>query len=199
MRLTTYLDKEVTVAKKKSKSKISSELKVDGFGPKEKANVRKAIRLVWTRSHAKQLVVKRCTGADGFLYCEHCKERAPKIEVNHKVTVGDVDDGFLKRLFVPSTEMEGLCKKCHAPITNKERREATAKKKGIKEEVMSGQYPHLETKFDSDIEAMDLYTHEKVKLQQKRDEERAESFNLDELIFEGLTPKQEDFSIDSLI
>jgi hypothetical protein len=187
------------VAKKKSKSKTSSEEKIDGFGPKEKANVRKAIRLVWTRSYSKQLVVKRCTGSDGFLYCEQCKERTPKIEVNHKVTVGDVDDGFLRRLFVPSTEMEGLCKKCHAPITNKERREATAKKKAKKEEVMTDSYPHLDMKFDSDIEQMDLYTHEKVKLQEKRNKERAESVNLDELIFEGLTPKQEEFSIDSLI
>jgi len=45
----------------------------------------------------------------------------PKIYVDHIQAVGDVDEGFLKRMFVPSTELQGLCKQCHDKKTKAER------------------------------------------------------------------------------
>ncbi len=117
------------ISSKKAKKKNAP---TDGFGPKEIADVRKAIRLVWSRSFSRRLVVQRCTGEKGFLFCERCGERTPKIEVNHIETVGDLDDGFLRRLFCSSYEMEGLCKSCHSEVTKEERKAATAKKKEAK-------------------------------------------------------------------
>ncbi len=108
---------------KKTAKKIKKEKpqKVDGLGPEEIKRVRSAIRQVWSWSHAKRLVVQRCTDKDGYPRCEKCKKRCPKIFVDHIEKVGDVDEGFLKRLFVPSTKMQGLCKKCHDAKTKWER------------------------------------------------------------------------------
>lgn len=50
--------------------------------------------------------------------------------------------------------------------------------------------------FDSDIEAMDIWTHEKVKLQNKRNANKKD-FNLDELIGK-VNPTTENDSIDDL-
>jgi hypothetical protein len=106
--------------------------KIDGLGPREIRDIRSSIRQVWHRSHARALCVKRCIGADGFSYCEKCKKRAPKVFIDHIETVGDVDAGFIKRLFVPSKGLQGLCKKCHALKTKMERKrkKLTQKKKG---------------------------------------------------------------------
>lgn len=98
------------------------EPNVDGLGPKDIRKIRAALRQVWHWSHAKKLVVRRCTLKDGFARCEGCKRIGPKVFVDHIVQVGDVDEGFIKRLFVSSLEMRGLCKKCHQNKTNEERR-----------------------------------------------------------------------------
>jgi hypothetical protein len=85
----------------------------DGLGPLEVKKIRTAIRLVWHRCHARKLVVKRCTGKDGFTYCEKCDRRTPSLKIDHIERVGDVDEGFIARLFVPSNRLQGLCKDCH--------------------------------------------------------------------------------------
>lgn len=108
-----------------AKSKIA---KSDGLGPLEVKKIRAAIRLVWHRSHARTLVVKRCTGKDGFVYCEKCKKRTPHLKVDHMVKVGDVDAGFIKRMFMPSKFLQGLCKLCHDLKTKAERAAEKSKK-----------------------------------------------------------------------
>lgn len=104
---------------RRKKAKIE---KVDGLGTHDIEKIRAALRQVWHWSHAKKLVVKRCTGKGGFAYCEQCKKRRPKIFVDHIHKVGDVDRGFIERLFVPSVKLQGLCKKCHDAKTREERK-----------------------------------------------------------------------------
>lgn len=93
----------------------------DGLGPKEIKDIRKALRLVWTRGHSRRLVVKRCTNQAGFLKCELCKKITPLFKVDHIVKVGDVDGEFIARLFCSSDKLQGLCKKCHDSKTKAER------------------------------------------------------------------------------
>lgn len=88
--------------------------KTDGLGPLEISKIRSALRLVWQRSFARSLVVKRCTGKDGYTYCEKCRERCPKLKVDHIERCGDVlEPGYVLRLMVPSQKLQGLCKECH--------------------------------------------------------------------------------------
>ncbi len=96
--------------------------KTDGLGPYEISKIRSAIRQVWQRSHARKLCVNRCIGNGGYSYCEKCKKRAPKVYIDHIERVGDLDGGFIARLFVPSVGLQGLCKKCHDAKTKEERR-----------------------------------------------------------------------------
>lgn len=93
----------------------------DGLGPKEIKRIRNALRDVWRYSHARTLVIKRCEGKDGFSFCEKCKKRTPKLKVDHIIQCGDVDEGYIKRLFIPSFGLQGLCPKCHNLKTKEER------------------------------------------------------------------------------
>jgi hypothetical protein len=102
----------------KKKTKIA---KFDGLGPYEVRKIRSALRLVWHRSHSRRLVVLRCTGKDGFARCEKCRARTPALKIDHTVNVGEVDEGFIKRLFCPSVQLQGLCKICHDAKTKWER------------------------------------------------------------------------------
>jgi hypothetical protein len=101
-----------------TKKKIA---RTDGLGPFEVKKIRSAIRLVWHRSHARRLVVLRCTGKDGFTYCEKCKKRTPQLKIDHIEAVGEVNGGFIKRLFCPSKKLQGICKTCHDSKTREER------------------------------------------------------------------------------
>lgn len=94
---------------------------VDGLSPKDIAKIRGAIRLVWHRSHARKLCVKRCIGLDGFSYCEQCGEKSPKVFIDHRIRVGDVDAGFIERLFCSSMGLQALCSNCHKIKTKEER------------------------------------------------------------------------------
>ena len=114
------------MATRKKRAKIS---KMDGLGPYEKKRLRNAIRQVWQRCFARSLVLKRCVDKDGFSCCEKCKKRVPKVYVDHTKPVGELDAGFIERLFVPSNQMQGLCKKCHQPKTNAENAERRRVKK----------------------------------------------------------------------
>ncbi len=111
--------------KKAKKPKIE---KTDGLGPLEIKKIRNAVRQVWHRSHARKLVVDRCTGFDGFSYCELCEDRTPKLKIDHKVNVGKVDGGFIQRMFTPSKNLQGLCKECHDTKTKQERADARSLK-----------------------------------------------------------------------
>lgn len=119
----------------KKKKKIKPE-KTDGLGPVEIRKIRTAIRQVWHRCHARKLCVERCVGPDGFSYCEKCKKRSPKVLIDHIKKVGDVDGGFIERLFCPSKQLQGLCKTCHDAKTKEERAEKKLKStlKKIKKE-----------------------------------------------------------------
>lgn len=110
---------------------------IDGFGPKERQKVSTAIRQVWYRSRSRALVIKRCTGPDGFLYCEKadCKKRTPKIQVDHITPVGALDEGAaILRLFCPSNRLRGWCPPCHKALTKKQT-QARAKKKKAWENI----------------------------------------------------------------
>lgn len=95
--------------------------KTDGLGIHEIKKIRASLRQVWHRSYARRLCVDRCVGRGGFSYCEKCTKRAPKVLIDHIEKVGDVDDGFIARLFCPSTGLQGLCKKCHDLKTKQEK------------------------------------------------------------------------------
>ena len=106
--------------KVKTKSKISRKMREKlvqdgGLGPKERKRLRTMIRQAWHwTSDARRIVIKRCLfGKDGFSRCEACKKLCPKILVDHIERCGDIDDGFIRRVFVSSDKLQGLCKKCH--------------------------------------------------------------------------------------
>lgn len=94
---------------------------MDGLGPRERKKIDSAIRQVWYRSKARSTAVKRCTDQQGFTRCEKCKKRTPKIKVDHIVPCGPVDsDGYITRLFCPSSQLQCLCHPCHKPKTKAE-------------------------------------------------------------------------------
>jgi 5-methylcytosine-specific restriction endonuclease McrA len=106
----------------------------DGLGPRELKRISSVIRAVWYQCRARNLVKARCKGKDGFFYCEKCKERTPVLQVDHLVPAGSInDEGFILRLFCPSSQLQGLCKKCHAPKTRKEAK-ARRKKKQLEKD-----------------------------------------------------------------
>jgi len=98
--------------------------RLDGLGPREIEDIRKAVRLVWSRCHARNLVKKRCLQPDGFSKCEQCAAIVAKVAVDHIEKVGAVDEGFILRLFVPSSKLQGLCDKCHNKKTAQEKKDA---------------------------------------------------------------------------
>lgn len=109
------------MAKKVKKQKPD---KIDGLSPEDIARIRIAIRQVWSWSYPRKLCLKRCTKEDGFSYCEKCKVMCPKIKIDHIVAVGDVNAGFIKRLFCPSSGLMALCSDCHNLKTREERKNA---------------------------------------------------------------------------
>ena len=100
----------------------------DGLGKREIAKIRSALRLVWSRCEARRLVVKRCTGSEGFFECEDCDERTPRICIDHVIPCGDVDGGYIARLFVSSSGLQALCPSCHKDKTNAEKKERKERK-----------------------------------------------------------------------
>lgn len=74
-----------------------------------------------------RLVKKRCMGEDGFPRCENKKclskgKPVPAIQADHIRPIGEIGGpDYIKRMFVSSKEMQGLCKKCHAEKTKQEK------------------------------------------------------------------------------
>ena len=96
--------------------------KVDGFGAAERKAVHAAVRLVWHRSLARRLAVKRATDAEGYVRCEQCHQRTPKAHVDHREPVGEVGGpDYVARMFAPSAALQVLCPDCHKPKTKRER------------------------------------------------------------------------------
>lgn len=104
----------------KKGKKVKTE-KVDGLSPGDVAKIRSAIRQVWSWSYPRRLCIQRATGKDGFPRCEKCRKKVPKVHPDHILPVGEVDAGFIRRLFCPSTELQALCGKCHGQKTRSER------------------------------------------------------------------------------
>ena len=101
-------------------------VKTDGFGIAERKAVHAAVRLVWQRSLARRLAVKRATDAEGYIRCEQCGKRTPKHHVDHRVPVGEVGGvDYIARMFAPSAELQVLCPPCHRPKTAAERKRKT--------------------------------------------------------------------------
>lgn len=100
--------------------------KIDGLSPDDIKKIRAAIRQVWSWSTPRQLCIARAIHIDGFPRCENkrCPKRGkpvPKVHPDHITPVGDVDAGFITRLFCPSAYLQALCKKCHDQKTYIER------------------------------------------------------------------------------
>jgi 3-dehydroquinate dehydratase len=101
------------------------ERKVDGMGPHLVSQIRSALRQVWQRSEARKLAVKRVTLEGGYFRCESktCKDKKyPKVYIDHIKNVGELDAGFLDRLFISSHGLQALCKGCHDAKTRAERK-----------------------------------------------------------------------------
>lgn len=96
--------------------------KIDGLSADDISRIRIAIRKVWSWSHPRRLVVRRADIGDGYSRCEQCKRKVPKVFIDHIVAVGDVDSGFIERLFCSSEGLQALCQKCHALKTKEERK-----------------------------------------------------------------------------
>lgn len=127
--------------------------KIDGLGTRELSLIHSAVRQVWQRGRSRALVIKRCTGKDGFLRCESCKKKTPQIKVDHIEAVGQVGGpNYIQRMFVPSAQLQGLCKKCHGAKTRAEKQVAAAwiafgaeldkigKKLGVKRKSVRGKF-----------------------------------------------------------
>jgi len=96
-----------------------------GLSPREIAKLRSGIRMVWQRtSHARKLVQKRCLTPEGFSKCEGCGTVVAKVAIDHIVPCGAFNSGYIKRMFVSSKDLQGLCKTCHDAKTKKERKRA---------------------------------------------------------------------------
>jgi 5-methylcytosine-specific restriction endonuclease McrA len=103
-------------------AKKKQEEKIDGLSPKDVEKIRTAIRKVWSWSTPRRLCVQRASLGDDYYQCEGCQQKVPKIYVDHKIAVGNLDGGFIERLFTPSANLQALCKKCHAEKTKEERK-----------------------------------------------------------------------------
>ena len=114
------------MGKKRTKKAVPE--KIDGLSMVDVRKIRAAIRKVWHWSYPKKLATARATKKDGFAYCEakDCPakgKKVPKVYIDHIEAVGDVDAGFIKRLFCESKKLQALCKSCHTKKTNEERKE----------------------------------------------------------------------------
>lgn len=96
--------------------------KVDGLSTKNKQQLRSAIRAVWRYSTPRRICAARCIDEEGFPFCEQCGSRVPKVQIDHIIPCGDImSAGYIKRMFVSSDGLQGLCKDCHKIKTKEDR------------------------------------------------------------------------------
>lgn len=116
---TTLQMKLKTKTKSKKKSKKQKLPNFDGLGPKELKNIQRVVRQAWSWSHAWRLVKARAIGPDGFPRCENKKcpskgKPVPKVFVDHIKAVGTIGGpNYIRRMFIPSCQLQALCKVCH--------------------------------------------------------------------------------------
>lgn len=108
----------------REKPDVSKTPEPDGLTKKDIKKIRAAIRQIWHRSGVRKKVVKRASIGNDFFRCEKCSKRVPKICIDHIKKVGEIDGGFIERLFCASTNLQALCRKCHNLKTKEERDEA---------------------------------------------------------------------------
>jgi len=122
---------QARVKAEEAKKAKKAARKIDGLGPHLTQRIRSALRDVWHQSQARKICVDRVALPNGYSRCESksCKgKRFPKVYIDHVVNVGDLDAGFITRMFVPSKGLQALCKNCHDAKTKAER---VSKKKTV--------------------------------------------------------------------
>ena len=108
-------------------AKVKKE-KIDGLSSDDLSRINKALGQVRKWSYPVRLVKKRCLHADGFYRCENtqCQSKGmpvPSIQVDHIEPIGEIGGSeYIKRMFVSSDKLQGLCKKCHQEKTKAERK-----------------------------------------------------------------------------
>lgn len=99
---------------------------IDGFSIKDAKRIQTMMRKAWSWSYPRRLCVERAIGADGFARCEKCKKKVPKVYPDHIEPVGSFGETMeqtlkaISRMFIPSKELQAICKRCHQDKTNAE-------------------------------------------------------------------------------
>lgn len=119
--------------------------RLDGLSSDDLKRIHIAIRKVWSWSHPWRVAKKRALHEDGFYRCENQKceqlgKPVPKVSVDHINPVGQVGGpSYIQRMFVPSSQLQALCTKCHRLKTNEERkRDKNVQKEPENDEKFSG-------------------------------------------------------------
>ena len=107
------------------------QARFDGMSAKDVANLRKATRQVWSWSLPRKICIERSIDLDGFYKCEGCRDRVPRVHVDHIVPVGHLDGGYFERLYVTADGLQALCQKCHSAKTKAERKRKPRKFKKV--------------------------------------------------------------------
>lgn len=95
---------------------------VDGLGPKDVKRLISAIRQVWAWNYARKLCIERATDAEGFGHCEACRAKVPKLYADHINPIGGFDPRtYIERMFLPSSHLQAICKRCHDAKTRVEK------------------------------------------------------------------------------
>lgn len=111
-------------------AKMTKIERPDAVDPKLLKQIERAISQVFGWCHMRRKCVTRCSIGADFYRCEKCKAKVPRIQVDHIIPRGDLfSPGYLERTFCPSTELQGLCKKCHRPKTRRDNKRTRATKK----------------------------------------------------------------------
>jgi predicted HNH restriction endonuclease len=90
-----------------------------------KARIKQVLRQLWLRSRERNAALKRENNT-----CQHCGKKATRakgkefsVEVHHKEGIlnwAEIFEVIYKFLLCPETELEVLCKECHASLHEEE-------------------------------------------------------------------------------
>jgi len=131
----SHREKDPVVKRKRvKKSRLTPEDKI-------KSAIQKALRTIWwRRDHNRRGKIKQSTIQKGIFRCDGCQKEFEKIEIDHVVPVGSLDNwsSYISRLFVPVDGLQALCRTCHQKKTNKESGEKRNLKSASKEKVKKG-------------------------------------------------------------
>lgn len=103
---------------------------------KDRSRLRSAMRRVWLWSQNRKECVSRARIQRGIYQCEGCRQLTHKIQADHIIECGAIDDGFISRLFCSADGLQALCEECHSRKTKKGREmKKVTKKKKLKKTV----------------------------------------------------------------